>query len=201
MASSGPRLLLLRHGIAEDRSEERPDGLRALTPAGRRRTTAVLERAVALGLAVDRLVSSPLVRARQTAELALGAGLAPSLELATALEPGADPLPLLARWLASTPTAVAPQPPGGGRQDGEDLPLAADSPGARPLCLALVGHEPDLGDLAARLLGAPSGSIALRKAGLAVLVLPRSAQARLEEQVAAGAWRLHLLLTPRVLLA
>jgi phosphohistidine phosphatase len=201
MASSGPRLLLLRHGIAEDRSEERPDGLRALTPAGRRRTTAVLERAVTLGLAVDRLVSSPLVRARQTAELALGAGLAPSLELATALEPGADPLPLLARWLASTPKAVAPQPPGGGRPAGEDLPPAADTPGASPLSLALVGHEPDLGDLAARLLGAPSGSIALRKAGLAVLVLPRSAQVRLEEQAAAGAWRLHLLLTPRVLLA
>jgi phosphohistidine phosphatase len=114
MAPSGPRLLLVRHGIAEDRSEDRPDGLRALTPAGRRRTTAVLERAVALGLAVDRLVSSPLVRARQTAELALGAGLAPSLELATALEPGADPLPLLARWLASTPKPVAPQPLGGG---------------------------------------------------------------------------------------
>jgi len=201
MASSGPRLLLLRHGIAEDRSEERPDGLRALTPAGRRRTTAVLERVVALGLAVDRLVSSPLVRARQTAELALGAGLAPSLELATALEPGADPLPLLARWLASTPKAVAPQLPGGGRPAGEDLPPAADTPGASPLSLALVGHEPDLGDLAARLLGAPSGSIALRKAGLAVLVLPRSAQVRLEEQAAAGAWRLHLLLTPRVLLA
>jgi phosphohistidine phosphatase len=201
MAPSGPRLLLVRHGIAEDRSEDRPDGLRALTPAGRRRTTAVLERAVALGLAVDRLVSSPLVRARQTAELALGAGLAPSLELATALEPGADPLPLLARWLASTPKPVAPQPLGGGRSADEDLPAAADSPGALPLSMALVGHEPDLGDLAATLLGAPPGSIALRKAGLALLLLPRSTQVRPADQAAAGAWRLQLLLTPRVLLA
>ena len=201
MAPSGPRLLLVRHGIAEDRSEDRPDGLRALTPAGRRRTTAVLERAVALGLAVDRLVSSPRVRARQTAELALGAGLAPSLELATALEPGADPLPLLARWLASTAKPVAPQPLGGGRSAGEDLPAAADSPGALPLSMALVGHEPDLGDLAATLLGAPPGSIALRKAGLALLVLPRSAQVRLADQPAVGAWRLQLLLNPRALLA
>ena len=111
MAPSGPTLLLLRHGIAEDRSDERPDGLRALTPAGRRRTTAVLERAVAIGLRADRLVSSPFVRARQTAEIALSAGLAPSLELATALEPGADPLPMLARWLASTPTTLSLQPP------------------------------------------------------------------------------------------
>ena len=200
MAPSGPRLLLVRHGIAEDRSEDRPDGLRALTPAGRRRTTAVLERAVALGLAVDRLVSSPLVRARQTAELALGAGLAPSLELATALEPGADPLPLLARWLASTPKPVAPQPLGGGRAVGEDQPAAADSLGVLPLSMALVGHEPDLGDLAATLLGAPPGSIALRKAGLALLVLPRSAQVRIADQAAASAWRLQLLLTPRALL-
>ena len=203
MAPSGPRLLLVRHGIAEDRSEDRLDGLRALTPAGRRRTTAVLERAVALGLAADRLLSSPLVRARQTAEIALSAGLAPCLELATALEPGADPLPLLARWLASTPTPVAPQSP------GLHLPSAVPAPGAdpstpaadRPLRLALVGHEPDLGDLAARLLGAPPGSIVLRKAGLALLVLPRSAQVRLADQAAAGGWRLQLLLTPRALLA
>ena len=80
MAPSGPlQLLLVRHGIAEDRSEGRRDGLRALTPAGRRRTTEVLERVVALGLVADRLVSSPLVRARQTAEIALSAGLAPGL--------------------------------------------------------------------------------------------------------------------------
>jgi phosphohistidine phosphatase len=203
MASFGPRLLLLRHGIAEDRSEDRPDGLRALTPAGRRRTTAVLERAVALGLAADRLVSSPLVRARQTAEIALSAGLAPCLELATALEPGADPLPMLARWLASTPTTVAPQSPGIHPPGAAPAPRADPSTPAadRSLRLALVGHEPDLGELAARLLGAPPGSIALRKAGLAVLALPRSSQARLGDQAAAGAWRLQLLLTPRALLA
>lgn len=203
MAPSGPRLLLVRHGIAEDRSEDRPDGLRALTPAGRRRTTAVLERAVALGLAADRLLSSPLVRARQTAEIALSAGLAPSLELATALEPGADPLTLLARWLGSTPTAVAPQSPGSHPLGTTSAPTAnpSMSPADRPVRLALVGHEPDLGDLAARLLGAPSGSIVLRKAGLALLVLPGSGQLRLADQAAAGAWRLQLLLTPRTLLA
>ena len=204
MAPSGPlQLLLVRHGIAEDRSEGRRDGLRALTPAGRRRTTEVLERVVALGLVADRLVSSPLVRARQTAEIALSAGLAPGLELATALEPGADPLPLLARWLASTPPAVASQSLGLHPPGAAPAPAAAPSAAAAagPLRLALVGHEPDLGDLAARLLGAPPGSIALRKAGLAVLALPRSSQARLGDQAAAGAWRLQLLLTPRALLA
>jgi phosphohistidine phosphatase len=203
MAPSGPRLLLLRHGIAEDRSDERPDGLRALTPAGRRRTTAVLERAVALGLTADRLVSSPLVRARQTAAIALMAGLAPALELATALEPDADPLPALARWLAAIPTAAPSLPPGGQPFGTDPIPAADSATDAvdRALRLALVGHEPDLGDLAARLLGAPVGSINLRKAGLALLVLPRSAQDRLADQAAAGAWRLQLLLTPRALLA
>ena len=38
--------------------------------------------------------------------------------------------------------------------------------------LLLVGHEPDLGLLAARLLGAEPGSITLRKAGMALLRLP-----------------------------
>lgn len=201
MAPFGPRLLLVRHGIAEDRSEDRPDGLRALTPAGRRRTTAVLERAVALGLTADRLMSSPLVRARQTAEIAVRAGLAPCLELATALEPGADPLPLLARWLA-TPTAVAPQTLGSHPPGAASSPRADPSTPAadRPLRLALVGHEPDLGDLAARLLGAPLGSITLRKAGLALLELPRSARGHLGDQAAAGAWSLQQLLTPRTLL-
>ena len=201
MAPSDQRLLLLRHGIAEERSAGRPDGLRALTPAGRRRTTAVLERAVALGLKAERLVSSPLVRARQTAEIALSLGLAPGLELATALEPEADPLPLLARWLADH--AAAPPAPALARSV-PDQPTATDAPrtpGDRPCSLALVGHEPDLGDLAARLLGAPLGSIVLRKAGLALLVLPGSALGVLEDRAAAGAWRLELLLTPRVLLA
>ena len=110
---------------------------------------------------------------------------------------------LLARWLTSTPTAAAPQMPGSHSPSAAPAPRANPSTPAadQPLRLALVGHEPDLGDLAARLLGAPLGSIALRKAGLALLVLPRSAQVRLTDQAAAGAWRLQLLLTPRTLLA
>ena len=177
MVAIGPQLLLLRHGIAEERRDDRPDGLRSLTPAGQRRTTAVLERAVALGLQAERLITSPLVRARQTAEIALATGLAPTLELATALEPGVDPLPSLGAWLL-------PVPP----------PLQARGPR-----LVLVGHEPDLGDLAARLIGAPAGSIGLRKAGLALLELPPSAwdPAQLP---APGRWRLRLLLTPKALL-
>lgn len=200
MASSAHQLLLLRHGIAEDRSDDRPDGLRALTPAGRRRTTAALERVVAIGLTVDRLISSPLLRARQTAEIAMATGLAPALELATALEPGGDPLAQLSFWLASSSAATPaeslspPDSPG-----SAPLPLADTS--AVGIRLALVGHEPDLGDLAARLVGAPPGALTLRKAGLALLELGASDRSALGGAPGCGAWRLRLLLTPRALLA
>jgi phosphohistidine phosphatase len=173
-----------------------------------RRTTAVLARAEALGLRGQRLLCSPLRRARQTAEIALAAGLAPALELARALEPEGDPLPLLAGWLAGLPQAGFGG--GSGRASAssgasalEASPSEASAlpqPGAAAAArLLLVGHEPDLGDLAARLIGAPAGSIVLRKAGLALLDLPRGAwdSAQLP---GLGCWRLRLLLTPQALL-
>lgn len=152
-------LLLLRHGIAAEPSADRPDAERPLTPRGEERTRAVLQRLVALELGCDQLLTSPLLRARQTAELAVAAGLAPALGVAEALAPGGDPLPLLE------------QAAGVGR-------------------LLLVGHEPDLGNLAARLIGAPAGSLLLKKAGVALL----------QRQGPGPAWRLLLLLGPAQLL-
>jgi phosphohistidine phosphatase len=162
LAQPQRELLLLRHGIAEERSSARPDAHRALTAAGRQRTAAVLERLLQLRLHCQLLHSSPLLRARQTAELAVAAGLAPSCRLAEGLAPGGDPWPLL--WW----------PPGVRR-------------------LALVGHEPDLGELAAALIGAPPSALVLKKAGMALLqvrvVSPRPRA------------RLRLLLGPAQLLA
>jgi len=168
-------LLLLRHGIAEERSPGRADAGRALTDRGRQRTRAVLRKASGLGLQADRLVSSPLIRASQTAEIALALGLAPALELAESLAPGGDPLPLVQAWLAS------------GRS-GE--------PATRRLLL--VGHEPDLGLLAARMIGAGPGSITLRKAGLALLEFGTRGHGSDSPLGQAG---LRLLLSPRSLLA
>ncbi|MEY3734982.1 MAG: hypothetical protein RLZZ624_40, partial [Cyanobacteriota bacterium] len=88
---AGRELLLLRHGIAEARAPVPPqdphearrrDAARCLTERGRQRTQAVLQRLVALGFAGDHLLTSPLQRAVETAELAVEAGLAPALELA-----------------------------------------------------------------------------------------------------------------------
>jgi phosphohistidine phosphatase len=160
-------LLLLRHGIAEERRVDLPDGRRALTPEGRQRTEAVVQRLLELGLGCDLLLSSPYMRARQTADLARLAGLAPDLELAAGLEPAGEIGPLMQLWL------------------GESSPR----PGWRRL--ALVGHEPDLGQLAARLIGAPAGAVSLKKAGVALVALPEDGRAA----------RLQLLLSPRSLLA
>ncbi len=163
-----PELLLLRHGIATERQPDGDDALRPLTPAGRARTAAVLQRLRQLELGGQRLLSSPLLRARQTAELAVAAGLAPELELAPGLAPEADPWPLL-HWPAGLQRLV------------------------------LVGHEPDLGDLAAALIGAPAGAVTLKKAGIALLQLTQPPA----EPPGSGAplrARLRLLLGPRQLL-
>lgn len=154
---AGPReLLLLRHGIAEERGGPTPEPLRALTGEGIRRTTAVAARLVGLGLIADQLLSSPLPRARQTAEIAVAAGLAPGLAIDAALAPGGDGLALVRCCQAER--------------------------------LMLVGHEPDLGALACRLIGAPAGTVCLKKAGLAVITLQPTPS-------------LRLLLSPKVLLA
>ncbi len=60
-------IVLLRHGIAEDRGEGKPDEERALTPEGHARMMKI---AAGIEFAVPKaqaIVSSPLVRAMQTA--------------------------------------------------------------------------------------------------------------------------------------
>ena len=153
-------LLLLRHGIAADAVDEPgldpllADGSRPLTPAGRRRTAAVLQRLLTLDLTCNQLFTSPLLRARQTAELAVQAGLAPALSEAPALAPGGD----AAGWLRQHSAGELP--------DGQRW--------------ALVGHEPDLSSLAAGLIGADPGSLQLKKAGVALLAWsPEQPRARL----------------------
>ena len=156
----GCELLLLRHGIAEPGS---PDALRPLSPAGLQRTSAVVAALVRRQLGCERLFSSPLRRAWQTAELAVAGGLAPATELAEPLAPAGEAW----AWLQA-------------------LAAREQLAGQR---LALVGHEPDLSALAARLLDAHPGALQLKKAGVALL----------QWQPQGGA-RLLLLATPKLLL-
>lgn len=163
-------LILLRHGVAEPHGSV-DDALRALTPTGRERTRRVCERARQLGLGGAELISSPLVRARQTGEIAVETGLASTLALSEALAPGADPCPLLRDWWAGETEASASRR------------------------LVLVGHEPDLSRLACRLMGAPPGALALKKAGIAVLAWPLIAPFPDD----AHPVQLRLLLSPKAL--
>jgi phosphohistidine phosphatase len=78
------RLLIVRHAEAASGS---PDDLRPLTPEGREHARAVGDRLRKEGFAADAVLSSPLLRARETAE-ALGLG-APEVD--DRLAPGASP--------------------------------------------------------------------------------------------------------------
>ncbi|HWQ55214.1 MAG TPA: phosphohistidine phosphatase SixA [Bryobacteraceae bacterium] len=64
------RIYVLRHGIAEPRQSGKPDAARKLTPDGKDKLTRVLGRAVQAGVKPSAILSSPLARAIQTAEIA-----------------------------------------------------------------------------------------------------------------------------------
>jgi len=78
------RLLIVRHAEA---APGKPDELRALTPGGREQARRLGRTLRELSLEPDAVVSSPLLRARETAE-ALGLG---TPEVDDRLAPGASP--------------------------------------------------------------------------------------------------------------
>jgi len=134
------RLALLRHAdAARAAGLVRDDWDRPLTTVGRdqaRRSAEVLRTA---GVRIDRLFTSPLMRAVQTAEI-----VAAVLPFTGPVEA----LPLL-RKTDAWRTALDPV-----------LDELADGAGKQPAIL-LVGHNPDLSDLAAELLGLPPGGVQL----------------------------------------
>jgi phosphohistidine phosphatase len=79
------RLLLVRHAEAAPGD---PDALRELTPAGEERAAELGMELAATGLRPDLILTSPLVRARQTAQAVARAVGAP-VEIDERLGPGA----------------------------------------------------------------------------------------------------------------
>jgi phosphohistidine phosphatase len=63
-------LYLLRHGIAEDRAPSGRDADRRLTDEGKKKLHRVMERAARAGIGPSLILSSPLKRAVETAEIA-----------------------------------------------------------------------------------------------------------------------------------
>ncbi len=112
------RILLVRHGIAEDFPSSGRDFDRALTGEGRHRVERAARGLDTLEVRPDVLLSSPLVRARQTAEI-LGKALDVDVRTWDALACGVDHEALSAE--------LDERHPGG--------------------TVVLVGHEPDMGEL------------------------------------------------------
>ena len=121
-------LYLIRHGVAAERGEDFPDdSKRPLTSGGISRLKKEAKALEALGVGFDHIITSPLVRTRQTADVFVESLKSkPSLSQSDALAP------------AGTSTAVI-------QELGKHM---------RKGRIALVGHEPNIGELAARLIGA-----------------------------------------------
>jgi phosphohistidine phosphatase len=93
-------LYILRHGIAvEHGTPGIPDDDRPLTAKGEKRMREIAAGLVELGLGVDRIVTSPLPRARRTAEIVAEAlGLEDRLENDSILQAGGAAGPVV-DWL------------------------------------------------------------------------------------------------------
>jgi phosphohistidine phosphatase len=160
-------LYLVRHAIAAERGPKYPDDrLRPLTPAGSKKFAQTVPGLIEMDVVIDVILSSPLVRARDTAML-LAAGLKPK--------------PPIVEIEALSP---------GGRSQAINEAIKTHTKRYRRL--ALVGHEPDLGELAARLLGA-RGGVEFKKGAVCLI--------EMDGATPTGPGTLRWLLTPKALRA
>jgi phosphohistidine phosphatase len=136
------QLVLIRHARAEERALFKRDRTRALTVDGRRRMRKAARGLHELIPGISQIATSPLVRARQTAEIVATAANSPEVISLPALAPGGTVHAVLV-WLRAQPAEAT---------------------------LALVGHEPDLGLLAGWLLSRRQTGFVQFKKGAAALI-------------------------------
>ncbi len=132
-------IYLLRHGIAEDAPPGMPDAGRALTPEGKKKLREVLKVARSAEVRVSLILTSPLRRAVQTAEIA------------------AEVLGYRGNLVKSQALAPMVQPP-------EVWDEIRTHRGTGQLLMA--GHEPQFSSLAAYLLGVPELMVDFKKGAL-----------------------------------
>lgn len=136
-------LYLIRHGIAEAVGEDLADEKRVLSAEGRQKTKLVARRLFALDVRFDTLLTSPLVRACQTAEILVQEQLAAKCEVFAPLAPSGT-LSDLRNWLATQ----------------------------KSRSIGLVGHQPGLGLWAEALIwGSAQRGFEIKKAGVVRLAL------------------------------
>ena len=161
------QLYLVRHAIAAERGPKYPDdSVRPLTPDGSKKFTESVPGLIEMDVVIDVCLTSPYVRARETAMI-LAAGLKPKPPVVEvdALKPGGRP---------------------------QAISDAIKTHAKRHRRLAFVGHEPDLGELAARLLGA-RGTVEFKKGGVCLI--------ETDGATPAGPGTLRWMLTPKALRA
>src|SRR6266446_6156897 len=143
------QIYIVRHGIAIDREDPKcpPDPERYLTEEGLEKTKQVAKGMAALGVTSDLFLTSPYVRAMQTAEI-----FASALDYAKQkirrpdfLLPGAEPSQLFRELVKQRQAST----------------------------VFLFGHAPQLDDVIAAALGSKKHLTALKKAGVAFVELKR----------------------------
>ncbi len=144
------------HAVTLQPPELEADEDRPLSEQGREQVQALAAAIRHAGIRFNRMVASPLLRARQTAEDLQRALLLPpeTVEISETLAPGAS-RKQLAKHLRR---------------------LAADS-------VAVIGHEPDLSRFLSWLIGSKRAQIELAKGGMASVICeepPRKKAGRLE---------------------
>src|SRR5690348_13011665 len=147
----GMNLLVIRHAIAEDKERfaatGRKDDLRPLTEEGRSKMRRGAEGLRVVVGRISQLASSPLVRARETAEIVAPALGIPRVEIVEALRPDRSYDELL-EWLHGTALP----------NDDEDR------------IVGIVGHEPHLSGLVTWLMtGGQESRIELKKGAACLL--------------------------------
>jgi len=149
------QLVIIRHAIAVEPEEAAKEKLseaeRPLTKEGRKKMRAA---ATGLTRAIDRidlLASSPLVRARETAEIVADAYGGMKVATIDELKPG-KPVKLVLQWLQGQPADAT---------------------------IAVVGHEPQLGMLISHMLAGERkrSFVEVRKGSATLLDFPEQVKA------------------------
>jgi phosphohistidine phosphatase len=141
------RCYFLRHGAAvEPEDFDGSDFDRPLTDDGTKRMTRAATAMAALDLKIDVIVTSPLVRAKQTAAI-------------------------VARALRLEARLIEDERVGGGFDPGRLADVLADHRNAK--ALMLVGHEPGMSRTVGHLVG--GAGIDFKKGSLACVNLPNPA--------------------------
>jgi phosphohistidine phosphatase len=139
------RILIIRHGIAEQATQGakgQDDALRELTKIGKQRMRKAARGLAKVVPSIDRIASSPLTRAAQTAEIIAEQFKSAKTVQVAALSPRKPPAQLV-DWLNAHPADAT---------------------------VALVGHEPHLSTFLCWLLtGLQESFVELKKGGMGMI--------------------------------